>query len=154
MTNSTIHIGAVIIHDSIDSSKNATEKSPIFYRYMLTLSEPQLIVCIVIACLGVLIFLFTIVNLMIFSYSHQQSQRDLLTNLTNIATELEGITAKTGLLNTVPAVPVRRRRPASFAALPSYTIEKPKLFNRGYRRYSCKSLEGILSESMVTIPEV
>ena len=117
LTNSTLHINSVIIQDITDSTVNCPS-SPIFYRYIITLTQPQLIISAIIAGLGILIFLFVLINLALFSYIHQQKQNELLTYLTDIATELEGITAKASLRSTlVPKTP-KRRRPVSFAALP------------------------------------
>lgn len=149
LTNSTIHIGSVVFHDTATSNMTSNSTSPVIHRYMITLTEPQILICLAIAGLGVLIFLFIIISLIIFSYSHQQSQRNLLSQLSHIATELEGITSKASLLNTTPPeLPIRRRRPVSFAALPLFTTKKLK------QRHSCNHLKDTLSKSMATILEV
>ena len=65
LTNSTIHIGAVIIHDTATSNITSTNATPAVHRYMITLTEPQVLICFAIAGMGVLIFLFIIINLII-----------------------------------------------------------------------------------------
>ena len=155
LTNSTIHIGSVIIHDTATSNVSNRDAAPVIHRYMITLTEPQVWVCFVIVGVGVLIFLFIIINLMVFSYSHQQSQKELLSQLSDIATELEGITSKSRIqCSVLPLPPVRRRRPASFAALPTFTTTVSKANGGNSQRYSCNQLTNSVSKGMAPILEV
>ena len=159
LTNSTLHIGSVVIHDVNDVTANTTCKSPIFYRYIITLTQPQLIIFVTVLCIGVLIFVAIIINLIIFSYSHQQSQSDLMIHLTNIATELEGITAKASQRNAGPSAAIRRPRPMSFAALPSLSLRESSSYSVSQgiiepKKHSGKCLKRMRSKSMATILEV
>ena len=158
LTNSTLHISSVIIQDITDSTVSCPTV-PIFYRYIITLTQPQLIISAIIAGLGILIFLFVLINLALFSYIHQQKQNELLTYLTDIATELEGITAKASLHGTSVPKSSKRRRPVSFAALPpisqSQLTTTTQLKNPvAYKRQSSEQLKRGRSQSMATILEV
>ena len=88
LTNSTLHISSAKSYVPSDECKPL--KSPsVFYRYIITMQEPQLIIFKVIICIGVLIFLFLIINLIVFSRSYQQKQAELLSQLTEV-TQLNG----------------------------------------------------------------
>ena len=135
-------IRRVVVEYPLPSSNVSNfDTAPVLHRYTITLTEPQVWVCFIIAGMGVLIFLFIIINLMVFSYSHQQSQKDLLSQLSNIATELEGITSNARIQLSIPPLPpVRRRRPMSFAALPTFSTKTAKANSGNSRRYSCNQL--------------
>lgn len=152
--NSTLHIPAAKTYDPIDDCTTPTIKS-IFYRYIITLEEPHIIIGVVTLLIGALIYLSLIINLMIFSYSHQKKQNELLVHLTDIATELEGITSKIRLQNSSANNSVRRRRPVSFAALPSMTFGPSS--SSGFYSTKAPLIKTHLkprSKSMATILEV
>ena len=77
LTNSTLHIPAAQAGSASSlSNDTSTAPSATYYRYIITLERPQIIIAIITVSICALSFLLVLVNLIIFSCTHQQSQKE------------------------------------------------------------------------------
>ena len=101
------------------SVTGASTDKPAQRRFTITISENQMVLAVIIACVLFLVLTSIIVNLSIFSYSHQHKQQAVMSQLTEILATMTTLHQQSLIPN------YKRSRPSSILRNKSVTILEP-----------------------------
>ena len=97
------------------------DEQPVLRRFTVILTESEIVVSLIVLGIAFLVLVIIIVNLAIFSHSHQRKQQVLMSQLSDT------LTAMTTLHQQVLTPVYKRARPSSILRKKSVSITDPQV---------------------------